>query len=156
LIPAESRLDNPIGDDRADHDEQHARDDAEIEVRRQADRSGGINDVDGIIGHFREDAVNGLDKDIGAKCGGHPGKRRGQTDQRMPPQTMKGDAPSGINTKYPASEAMLDSTPRVTMMAVIDLRGATSTIFRIKAPMSRTVLPALRRSWHQDDPTGRN
>ena len=62
----------------------HARGDAEIEVGRQVDRLRGIDDVDRVVGHLGEDAVDRLDEKIRAEGRRHAGERRGQTGQRMP------------------------------------------------------------------------
>src|SRR6516225_6054090 len=49
------------------------------------------------------------------------------------PRLRNAAAPSGIKTRYPASAAMLASTPTVTRIQVTALRGVTWTIFLIRA-----------------------
>ena len=96
---AEPWLDDPIRDESAYGDQQHARRDAEIKIGGQLDRLAGVNDVGRVIGHFGEDAVDRLDKEIDAERGRDPGERRGQTGQRMTAEAMKGGRPRGIRTR---------------------------------------------------------
>ena len=51
------------------------------------------------------------------------------------PTLLKAAAPSGINTRYPASEATLERTPMKMMIGVNMAADETLTSFRISAPI---------------------
>ncbi len=52
------------------------------------------------------------------------------------PTLLNATAPSGINTRYPASEATLETIPSSTMMKVSVLLEETATSLRMRAPIS--------------------
>ena len=92
IVFAQARLDHAIGDERDDHRQEQHRHDGEPDVRRQADRTVGVDEMGGVVGELDEDSIERLDQHVDGEGAGHGGKAERQAGERMTPDRQIGDA----------------------------------------------------------------
>ena len=102
---------------------------------RSIERSGSTSALASFVISVRTPS-SGVIRKLTPKPAATPANAAAIPASGLRPTLLNAAAPRGISTRYPASEAMLESTPMKMMIGVSMASDETLTSFRISAPIS--------------------